>query len=360
MKILIDINHPAHVHYFRNFIKIMEDRGHKFKVINRDSPTINALLDYYGIEHVIRNPRPKKKGQIASMINLGKMVMACIVNSLKFRPDLYLGFGSSACAITSALFRRPSILIDDTEINGTNHAIYRRFCSCVLTPFYFKKKLGDKQIYYDAFVEQFYLNPKYFKPNSKVLERLGLKKGEYVLVRYISYDAHHDLKVNPVPEEDKMALVKDLAKRRKVFVSHESAINDYGDYKLDISPEEMHDVMAGAKYVITEGATMASEAFFLGVPYVYLNPLKTGYVELQAKTYPDVAVDSTDISEIKSAINDFETKDQSSELGRIKQEVEQQTINPTDMLVWFVENYPKSEKILRTDPEFVKKSFPNN
>jgi predicted glycosyltransferase len=23
MRILIDINHPAHVHYFRNFIKIM-------------------------------------------------------------------------------------------------------------------------------------------------------------------------------------------------------------------------------------------------------------------------------------------------------------------------------------------------
>jgi len=27
MKILIDIGHPAHVHYFRNFIKMMESNG---------------------------------------------------------------------------------------------------------------------------------------------------------------------------------------------------------------------------------------------------------------------------------------------------------------------------------------------
>ena len=28
MRILIDIGHPAHVHYFRNFVRAMEERGH--------------------------------------------------------------------------------------------------------------------------------------------------------------------------------------------------------------------------------------------------------------------------------------------------------------------------------------------
>lgn len=60
MKIQIDINHPAHVHYFRNFIKIMEERGHVFKITNRNSPMINQLLDIYGIEHITRNQRPKR------------------------------------------------------------------------------------------------------------------------------------------------------------------------------------------------------------------------------------------------------------------------------------------------------------
>jgi hypothetical protein len=29
MKIVVDINHPAHVHFFKNFIWEMEERGHQ-------------------------------------------------------------------------------------------------------------------------------------------------------------------------------------------------------------------------------------------------------------------------------------------------------------------------------------------
>ena len=60
MKIMIDMNHPAHVHYFRNLIKDMEKKGHQFCVVNRDDGMINQLLDYYGIRHIIRNKRQKK------------------------------------------------------------------------------------------------------------------------------------------------------------------------------------------------------------------------------------------------------------------------------------------------------------
>ena len=36
LKIFVDIGHPAHVHYFRNFIKLMQDKGHEFFVSARD------------------------------------------------------------------------------------------------------------------------------------------------------------------------------------------------------------------------------------------------------------------------------------------------------------------------------------
>ncbi len=139
MKILIDINHPAHVHYFRNLIKLMEAEGHSFCVINRDSEMINQLLDHYGIEHIVRNKRPKRKGALASLANLARMTFWCIGKSLSFHPDIYLGFASSACAITGWLFRKPCVLMDDTEHNVMNHKIYKNLCSCVLTPFYFQK-----------------------------------------------------------------------------------------------------------------------------------------------------------------------------------------------------------------------------
>ena len=341
MKILIDLNHPAHVHYFRNFIKLMEAKGHKFCVINRDSKMIDQLLDYYGIEHTTRNKRPEKKGTIASLMNLFRMILWCIRKSLSFRPDMYMGFASSACSVTSWLFRKPSILIDDTEHNAMNHKIYMPTCSAVLTPFYFKKDLGnkEKQIHFNAYVEQLYLHSAYYKNNKSVLEELNVAPKEYVIVRYIAYDAHHDMKANPLDDKTKKQIVKEIAKRYRVFVSLEKSVNDpfYDDYVLKISPEKMHDLEANAKFMIAEGATMASESFLLGVPYLYLNPLMVGYIDYQCTHYPNRCFKTTNSDEALKIVSQLMDIEIDGEAERKK--VEEQTINPTAYLEKFVEDF---------------------
>lgn len=40
MKILIDMGHPAHVHFWKNFIWEMEKQGHEFKVVVREKNPI--------------------------------------------------------------------------------------------------------------------------------------------------------------------------------------------------------------------------------------------------------------------------------------------------------------------------------
>lgn len=348
MKILIDINHPAHVHYFRNFIKLMEAKGHQFCVINRDSKMINQLLDYYGITHTVRNKRPDKKGTFASMMNLLRMTLWCIRKSFSFRPDLYMGFGSSACAITSWLFHKPSILLDDTEHNAMNHRIYKPFASAVLTPFYFNKDLqmggggNNRQIRFNAFVEQLYLHSEYYKKDQKVLEELNVKPKEYVIVRYIAYDAHHDLMAHPLSDEAKKNIVTELAKHYRAFVSLERSVKDsyYDPYTLHISPEKMHDLEANAKLMVTEGATMASESFVHGVPYIYLNPLKCGYIDYQCKNYPDRAFQTTDEDEALDIIRRLMASDNDTDKAR--EEIEKLTINPSAFLEWFVEHFPDS------------------
>mgnify|MGYP002523831603 CR=1 FL=1 len=341
MKILININHPAHVHYFRNFIRLMEAKGHQFCVINRDSKMINQLLDIYGIPHTIRNKRPEKAGTVASLKNLLTMIIWCIRKSISFRPDMYMGFASSACAITAWLFRKPSILIDDTEHNTMTHKLYMPVCSKVLTPFYFKTDLGnkDKQVRFNAYVEQLYLHSAYYKKQTDVLEELNVKPKEYVLIRYIAYNAHHDVKVHPIPEETKKAIVTAIAKRYRVFVSLEKSVKDpfYDDYVLKISPEKMHDVEANAKFMVAEGATMASEAFLLGVPYLYLNPLMVGYIDYQCKNYPDRCFRTTDSDVAMKVVNQLMDTEIDCETERRK--VEEQTLNPTEYLVKFVEDY---------------------
>lgn len=359
MKILIDINHPAHVHYFRNFIKLMEAKGHQFCVINRDSKMINQLLDYYGIAHTIRNKRPDKKGTFASMMNLLRMTLWCIRKSFSFRPDMYVGFANIPCAISSRLFRKPCVLLNDTEHNLISHKIYMPNCDAVLTPFYFETDLDKlvggkkiKQVRFNGYIEQLYLHSKDYRQNDNVLNELNVKPREYVIVRYIAYNAHHDKGIIPLSHGVRRQLVAEISLHYKVFVSLEEEfdMDFYSQYLLNISPEKMHDLMAEAKFLITEGATMASEAFVLGVPYLYLNPLKCGNIDYQCNHYPERCFQTTDAEEAKDDVKSLMQLECNQDICR--REVETETIRPTEYLCWFVENFPKSRTVMKENPDY--------
>ena len=53
MRILIDIGHPAQVHFFKHIIWGLEERGHKVKIALRNSDVAKKLLDYYGFDYEI-------------------------------------------------------------------------------------------------------------------------------------------------------------------------------------------------------------------------------------------------------------------------------------------------------------------
>ena len=69
-----------------------------------------------------------------------------------------------------------------------------------------------------------------------VLDELNVKPKGYVLVRYIAYDAHHDMVVHPLSEEAKKQIIEELTKHYRVLVSLEKGVNDpfYNDYLLNI------------------------------------------------------------------------------------------------------------------------------
>jgi len=335
----------------------MEKKGHSISVINRDSKIINTLLDFYNINHKIRNSRPSKSGSMFSIVYLIGMIYHICKYSYKERPDLYLGFGSFPCTIAGFLFSKPVIHLDDTEHNKVNHFLNKPFKPITLTPYYFTKNLGKNQIYFNAFIEQLYLHSNYYKVNNSVLVELGIESENYALVRYISYNASHDLFVQPLSNSNKMQLIDHLSSKMKVLVSFEDENQDdfYKSFKINISPEKMHDLIANARIFITEGATMASEAGVLGIPYIYINPLQDlGYITEQIRKYPEIASRSKNIEEIKCILNDkfnalnstFHRRDD------FKYSFEKSTIDPTKFLVWFVENYPDSFKIMKENPDY--------
>jgi predicted glycosyltransferase len=346
-KILIDINHPAHVHYFRNFIELIERQGYEVVLTNRNSDIINELLDHYNIKHITRNKRPAKPARWKSFLYLLGMIWNVFRVSMKVKPDFFIGFGSSACAVNSFLFGKPSIIIDDTEHNKFNHLIYSLFCTDILTPHYFEKKFKSKQIRFKAYVEQFYLHSDFFKPKEK-----SYQFAEYCLVRFISYDAWHDISVSKLQNfEKKKMLVSLLSKKMKVYVLSEDNDENFEEYKLNFKSNEIHEIIANAKLVISEGATIACEAGLLGVNYFYINPLQVGNINEQVKNMGYANIETLDnlIEQLKN--NCLKIK-------KIKNlNFEENLINPTIFLLNFVLNYSIiREKIGSTivDKKFMK------
>jgi len=334
MKILIDINHPAHVHYFRNFIKIMEALGHSFVVTNRDDELINYLLDFYKIEHITRNKRKNNAGsKFQTLLYLIKMTYYVWHHARREKVDAFLGFGSSSCAISGFLLRKPSVILDDTEHNHLNHSIYKRFATVILTPFYFNKLIRKDQVTFDAYIEQLYLQ-----------KRDNKEKGNYIFIRFIAYSAGHDSKVNITElEEKREKLITLLSKNHELIISCEDdkLKEKYKSFQGNYKPEEMHEIMRKAQLVISEGATMASEAGIIGTPYIYTNPLMVGYIIEQEKNFNNCFILNYD------KIIDMYKQDPNFFTKKIKNNNNQVYLNPTELLVWLFKDLSKHIKIIK-------------
>ena len=46
MKILVDLKHPADVHFFRHVVRRLRQDGHEVTTVCRDTPIVRELLDH--------------------------------------------------------------------------------------------------------------------------------------------------------------------------------------------------------------------------------------------------------------------------------------------------------------------------
>ena len=52
MRVLIDIGHPAHIHYFRNLAFHFINKGDKVLFSCRNKEIVISLLKFYGFDYV--------------------------------------------------------------------------------------------------------------------------------------------------------------------------------------------------------------------------------------------------------------------------------------------------------------------
>ncbi len=286
MKAMICFTHPAWVHQFRYIIKQMEARGDQVLAFVAEKDGNAKLLDSYGIPYVRCAKSTGTNPVQKAFLFLGLSVRFAW-SALRLKPDIMIGRAAPMLAVAAWVSRKPHILYEDTEVSRFSLRICKALSTKILTPRTFLTDLGPKQERLDTYKELFYLHPSVFTPDRQKLRDVGFNPDEpYILVRFVAWNASHDIGKHGLDDEGKIALVKRLSKYGRVYVSAEGGVPVALRPNLLTTPYELiHHVLAFARLVYSEGATMASEAVVLGTHALYVNTIVSGSTREQCERY---------------------------------------------------------------------------
>jgi predicted glycosyltransferase len=236
---------------------------------------------------------------------------------------------------------KPHIAFTDTEHSIEQLYLYKPFSKRICTPDCFLTDLGPKQIRYAGYHELAYLHPKRFQPNWQILEKIGLSKDRpYFVIRFVSFNATHDINRRGLEESDKQRLLDLLKKHGDVVVSSEA---QKGMTNLSsgatVPATLMHDLLAFATLFIGEGTTMATEAALLGTPAITLTPHSGGNrLELENKYGLVKAI--RDPEALMAQVNDLlANKNLRKEWAEKRQKLLDDKIDVTEFIVREIETY---------------------
>ena len=343
MKVLFDIGHPGHVHYFRFAIKELQEKGHKVIVTARQRDIIFSLLDFYKISYINRgNGSNTRFGKLLYML---KADLLLLKTCFKKKPDLFVSFSSPYAAQTAWLLNRPHIAVNDTEHTDKIHSLFTyKFSKYVLTPSSYQNDLGEKHLKFNNIMEGIYLNSKVFKPDISIYEDLSIKTDQpYVFIRFVSWNAHHDFGHAGLDLESKRALIQVLSKKFKIFISSEDKLpEEFKEFEINIAPEKMHSVLYYASMFIGESGTMASESAYLGTPTVYINSLPLMcYLKLEQEF--QLLKHFSSSNAVVDYVKKLVKEDNLKENTKLKAEEMKSTFNnATEFFSWFILNYPQT------------------
>jgi predicted glycosyltransferase len=286
MRVLVTVQHPAHVHFYRHVIGALSERGHQVHVVARENDLAVPLLERYSIPHeVLAGPQD-------SLFGLAKVQLTYEYRlwraASRFDPDVVTAIGGVAAAHVAPLVGARSVVFVDNE-GAFSHRLMAPFAHVICTPQLFEDDYGDKHVRYDGYQELAYLHPDRFDSPPRRLRRYGLDPDErYFLLRVRKWDALHDVGEFGLSLEGKRRLVSLLERYGEVYVTSTDELPpELADYRLPVPPHLVHDLLYHADIYAGDSGTMATEAAVLGTPGVRVQSVAarglSNFVELEER-----------------------------------------------------------------------------
>ncbi len=268
MRVLIDVGHPAHVHYYKNLAFKLKEQGHFVLFTCRDKDVALDLLAQYSLKHIVIG-KPFK-GVIKKIIGVFIFDVKLFYLIRKYKIEVVFSAGSFYAAHAAFLNFIPHFTLEDSE-NFEQIRLYRPFSKLIITPKYIVN-LGKKQLKVNGFLQNSYLKDNYFNPDEKILDRYNFQKNKPTLLfRFVAHNATHDIGLEKLSVVGKTELIKKYENKANIIISSETPLpQDLSKYKIKFQASEMHSVIYKIDLLIAESGAMTNESAFLGTPNIVI------------------------------------------------------------------------------------------
>lgn len=266
MRIVIDIVHPAHVHFYRHLIGVLTTAGHQVTVASRAKEMTLDLLDHYGIPHVPL-VAPARGGLLARGVELARRDLGLARLIRRTGSQLVLTRNPAGVQAARAAGAFGIFDTDDGRAVGIHFRAAYPFAHLITSPTCLTEDYGTRHRRYRGFKAMAYLHPNRFRPDPLIRESLGLAPSEPLfVVRFSAHDASHDRAVHGIEPATRRALLHDLTSAGRVVVSDEVASAPGYEGAQSVAPSRFHDVLAAADLCVGDSQSVAAEAAMLGTP----------------------------------------------------------------------------------------------
>jgi uncharacterized protein len=277
MKVIIDINHPAHINFYKNFISQLDKlnietiftvlrRGKLVQIVNKELP--GKEIYYCG----------KHEGGFFSVIFQANILKFLELLQVIRKEKPTIGFGGGfVLGAALKLFGKKNYQFDDDPERKLMVFLQKLTATKIYFPPIVKSN-SKKIATYNALKEWAYLSPDYFSPNTSVLQEYNVSKGKYIFVREVSSGS---LNYANQLEGTILSFAQKLPTDIAILLSLENKeLKDNFPSNWVVLQEpisDIHSLIYYSKMVISSGDSMAREGALLGVPGIYC-----GIREMQA------------------------------------------------------------------------------
>jgi len=365
MKIIFALNHPAQYHLLKNPYKALKDKGHEIIFVIKDKDILEKLMISEDAKYV--RVTKKRVGHSKFSI-LAKGLVDLVIQDInlfriakKFAPDLMVGTDYCITHV-GKLLHIPSIVLneDDFEINKFFCRLAYPFSNNIISPTVCDVgRYKDKKIDYLGYQKLSYLHPAVFTPDPEIVSKYIHPDEKFFLIRLVSFSAGHDIEMKHGGLENRYIkeLIDVLLPHGKVFITSESEIpSAFEQYKLKIDFKDIHHLLAYASLFIADSQSMIVESAMLGTPCIRFNSFvgKISVLEELEKKYEltiGIPNDNPQLL-ITKVFEMLKHNNMKEEFKQKREKMLSDKINVNSFLIWFIENYPESETIMKKNPDY--------